>query len=97
MRACRFWLNLTSSVTLDYLIYHFWATGLIVAVFCISDYLTTVKTSGMFISKKFVELHKGKIWFHSDGGGKGTTFYFSLPIITKKPLDPHEGEGLVLH
>lgn len=52
---------------------------------------------GMFIAKKFIELHKGKIWFHSDGAGKGTTFYFSLPILTKKPYDPHEGEGLVLH
>jgi signal transduction histidine kinase len=52
---------------------------------------------GMYISKKFVELHKGKIWFSSDGEGKGTTFYFSLPILKTKPFDPHEGEGLVLH
>jgi len=52
---------------------------------------------GMYISKKFIELHKGKIWFHSDGEGKGTTFYFSIPVLAKKPFDPHEGEGLVLH
>lgn len=52
---------------------------------------------GMYISKKFIELHKGKIWFHSDGEGKGTTFYFSIPIIGKKPFDSHEGEGSVLH
>ncbi len=51
---------------------------------------------GMYIAKKFVELHKGKIWFDSEVG-KGTTFYFTLPIIDKKPLDEHEGEGEVLH
>lgn len=51
---------------------------------------------GMYISKKFIELHSGKIWFHSDGEGKGTTFYFSLPILAQKPYDPHEGEGTVL-
>jgi len=51
---------------------------------------------GMYISKRFIELMGGKIWFTSEGAGKGTTFYFSLPIIKEKPSDPHEGEGLVL-
>ena len=52
---------------------------------------------GMYISKKFIELHKGKIWFHSEGEGKGTTFFISLPIVKDKPIDEHEGEGPVLH
>ncbi len=52
---------------------------------------------GMYIAKKFIELMGGKIWFHSDGADKGTTFYFSIPIVVKKPFDPHEGEGQVLH
>lgn len=52
---------------------------------------------GMYISKKFIELHSGKIWFKSEGEGKGTTFYFTLPILKDKPHDPHEGEGAVLH
>lgn len=52
---------------------------------------------GMYISKKFIELHKGQIWFHSDGEGKGTTFFISLPIVKVKPVDEHEGEGPVLH
>jgi len=52
---------------------------------------------GMYISKKFIELHNGKIWFHSEGEGKGTTFFFSLPILTKKPYDAHAGEDSVLH
>jgi signal transduction histidine kinase len=52
---------------------------------------------GMYIAKKFIELMHGKIWFKSDGAGKGSTFYFSLPILKNKPFDPHEGEDAVLH
>ncbi|MFA5926905.1 MAG: ATP-binding protein [Patescibacteria group bacterium] len=51
---------------------------------------------GMYISKNLIELHKGKIWFESEGEGKGTEFFFSLPILKEKPLDEHEGEGAVL-
>ena len=35
---------------------------------------------GMPLSKKFVELHGGKMWFESEGKGKGTRFYFTLPL-----------------
>ncbi|MEI8350567.1 MAG: PAS domain-containing sensor histidine kinase [Candidatus Omnitrophota bacterium] len=35
---------------------------------------------GMPLSKKFIELHGGKMWFESDGKDKGTRFYFTLPI-----------------
>ncbi len=34
---------------------------------------------GMFIAKNIVEAHNGKIWFESQEG-KGTTFYFTLPV-----------------
>jgi PAS domain S-box-containing protein len=36
---------------------------------------------GLYISKKIVELHGGKIWLESEGRNKGSTLYFSLPII----------------
>ncbi len=36
---------------------------------------------GLHFSKKIVELHGGKIWMESEGRYKGSTFYFSLPMI----------------
>lgn len=38
---------------------------------------------GLFISKKIIELHGGDIWVESDGRNRGSTFYFSLPIMKK--------------
>jgi PAS domain S-box-containing protein len=36
---------------------------------------------GLYITKKLIELHKGKIWFESEGRNKGTTFHFSIPLL----------------
>lgn len=35
---------------------------------------------GIYVVKKIVAAHGGKIWFDSPGVNKGTTFYFTLPI-----------------
>ncbi len=35
---------------------------------------------GLSLTKKFVELHHGKIWAESKGEGQGSTFNFTLPV-----------------
>ncbi|MDD5551635.1 MAG: ATP-binding protein [Candidatus Pacebacteria bacterium] len=35
---------------------------------------------GLYVAKKLVEAHKGKIWAKSEGRGKGSLFYVELPI-----------------
>ncbi len=42
---------------------------------------------GMFITKQFIEGMGGKLWFESEHG-KGTTFYFTLPLVTAENQPP---------
>ena len=35
---------------------------------------------GLFISKKLIELHEGKIWVESNGKNKGTVVHFEIPL-----------------
>ena len=35
---------------------------------------------GLYVAKKYVEMHKGKIWVESPGKDKGSTFYIELPM-----------------
>jgi signal transduction histidine kinase len=39
---------------------------------------------GLYISKRIVEAHEGKIWAESNLDGKGATFSFTLPLNTHK-------------
>ncbi|KKK40829.1 MAG: Signal transduction histidine kinase [Candidatus Lokiarchaeum sp. GC14_75] len=36
---------------------------------------------GLYISKRIVELHGGKVWMESEGKNKGASFYFTLPTV----------------
>lgn len=38
---------------------------------------------GLYIAKKFVEMHSGKIWAESPGKGLGSSFYIELPLVNK--------------
>ena len=42
--------------------------------------MSTGSGLGLYISKKFIEHHGGKLWLESSEPGKGSTFCFSLPI-----------------
>lgn len=52
-----------------------------------SSYVATASSGGsglgLYISKKLIELMKGRIWAVSEGEGKGATFTLSLPVTTQ--------------
>jgi signal transduction histidine kinase len=37
---------------------------------------------GLYISKKIIEIHGGKIWAENNKDGKGATFAFTLPLLS---------------
>jgi len=49
---------------------------------------------GLTIVKRIIEVHGGRIWVESEGKGKGTTVFFTLPVIGSKCIyNPAEGKN----
>jgi PAS domain S-box-containing protein len=48
---------------------------------------------GLFISRKIIELYKGRIWVESEQG-KGSTFYINLPRLTTQKAESLMSEEL---
>jgi signal transduction histidine kinase len=45
---------------------------------------------GLFIVKKIIEAHGGRIWAEYNSNGRGSTFYFTLPIVTSNQIPTNE-------
>jgi two-component system CheB/CheR fusion protein len=47
---------------------------------------------GLSLTRKFVELHGGRVWVESEGEGKGSTFRFTIPLVRGSDMTGGDGE-----
>ncbi len=47
---------------------------------------------GLYLARKYVELHGGEVWAESGGKGKGSTFYLTLPKKESRDKKSKKGE-----
>jgi signal transduction histidine kinase len=52
---------------------------------------------GLYISKSIIESHGGKLWFEDNRNGRGVTFYFTLPIFYKMPVETYDGKKIIMN
>jgi signal transduction histidine kinase len=52
----------------------------------VSHYHTDGTGLGMYIGKKVVDVHKGRLWAESDGKNKGSRFILELPVLAAADL-----------
>jgi signal transduction histidine kinase len=45
---------------------------------------------GLYISKKIIEAHSGRIWAENNPDGRGATFAFALQLLAQEAQDEHE-------
>ena len=89
------WVNIRVSRTPSLLTFQVQDSGMGIAAedidklfqkFTRAEAVTRIHTGGsglgLFIAKKIVEAHGGRIWVESEGVGKGSLFNYTLPITS---------------
>lgn len=52
---------------------------------------------GMTICKRIIEKHEGKIWIESEGIGKGTTIFFTIPVKKSTNIEKKGSNSQDIH